>query len=146
MRKMNKKEINDFITNQTWATLCTVDAGGNPYAIEFNYFQLNGHICGLIKASGMTATNIENNPNVCLKICKTDESCREFQAVSCFGKGEYVDDPHGVLIGWDLLEERLKLPKGTYTHFKDKFLRKKNKYPLFWIKVEKMTGVTSLKK
>ena len=146
MRKMNQKEIKDFINTHTWTTLCTVDREGNPYAVEFNYFLLNGYICGLIKPSGTTAKNIEGNPNVCLKMCRTDESCRQYQAVSVFGKGEFVQDEEGVIKGWDLLEERLKLPKGTYAKFKEKFLKKKNKYPMFRMKPEKMTGITSIGK
>ncbi|HIC84935.1 MAG TPA: pyridoxamine 5'-phosphate oxidase family protein, partial [Desulfobacterales bacterium] len=107
MRMMTQKEIKDFIYNHTWATLCTVSVEGKPYAIEFSYFIMNSWICGLIKPKGTTATNIAHNPNVCLKMCRTDDSCREFTAVSCFGKAEFVDDPEGVLKGWDLLEERL---------------------------------------
>ncbi len=145
MRIMNEKEMLDLLNTHTWATLCTVDEEGNPYAIEFNYFLMDGYICGLIKPNGMTAKNIANNPNVCIKICRTDDSCREFMAVSVFGKAEFVQDIEGVLKGWDLLEQRLKLPKGTYAKYKDKFLKKKNKYPLFRVKPEKMTGITSLK-
>jgi nitroimidazol reductase NimA-like FMN-containing flavoprotein (pyridoxamine 5'-phosphate oxidase superfamily) len=141
---MKVSDIKSFINSHTWATLCTVSAEGSPYAIEFNYFLLDGYICGLIKPSGITAKNIDSNHSVCLKMCKTDESCREFTAVSCFGKGEFVDGPEGVLKGWDLLEERLKLPKGTYAKFKEKFIKKKNKYPMFRMKPEKMTGITSV--
>jgi len=146
MRKMKASEIKDFINKHTWATMCTVDAGGNPYAIEFNYFLLNGYICGLIKPTGTTANNIAGNPNVCLKMCKTDESCREFTAVSCIGKAEFVNDTEAVLKGWDLLEQRLKLPAGTYSKFKEKFAMMKIKYPLFRMKPEKMTGVAFVKK
>jgi nitroimidazol reductase NimA-like FMN-containing flavoprotein (pyridoxamine 5'-phosphate oxidase superfamily) len=145
MRKMIQKEIKDFINNHTWTTLCTVSAEGSPYAIEFNYFLLDSYICGLIKPNGTTAKNIAGNHSVCLKMCKTDDSCREFTAVSCFGKGEFVHDEDSVLKGWDLLEERLKLPKGTYAKFKERFIKKKNKYPMFRMKPEKMTGVTSVK-
>jgi len=144
MRKMTQKEISDFTDNHTWATLCTVSAEGNPYAIEFNYFLLGGYICGLIKPNGTTARNIAANQKVCLKMCRTDESCREFTAISAFGKGEFVHDEEGIIKGWDLLEERLKLPKGTYAKFKEKFMKKKNKYPMFKVKPEKMTGVTSV--
>ena len=146
MRKMNQGEIKDFVGNHTWTTLCTASAEGNPYAIEFNYFMMDGWICGLIKPKGTTAAHIAHNPKVCLKMCRTDDSCREFTAVSCFGRAEFVDDPEGVLKGWDLLEERLKLPKGAYTKYKEKFMRKKNKYPLFRAKIEKMTGITTVKK
>lgn len=146
MRKIKASEIKDFINKHTWATLCTVDAGGNPYAIEFNYFLLDGYICGLIKPNGTTANNISNNPNICLKMCRTDESCRKFTAISVFGKGEFVQEEDGVIKGWDLLEERLKLPKGTYAKFKEKFMKKKNKYPMFRMKPERMTGITTIKK
>lgn len=143
MRKMNKKEIKDFINTHTWATLCTVSAEGSPYAIEFNYFLLNGYICGLIKPNGTTAKNIAANPDVCLKMCRTDDSSREFTAASVFGKGEFVHDEEGVIKGWDLLEERLKLPQGTYEKYKEKFIKKKNKYPMFRMKPERMTGITT---
>ncbi len=159
MRKTAQKEIKDFINNHTWATLCTVSAEGNPYAIEFNYFLLDGYICGLIKPNGTTAKNIAVNQNICLKMCRTDESSREFTplesgvkapsfltgftAASVFGKGEFVHDEDGVIKGWDLLEDRLKLPKGTYEKFKEKFIKKKNKYPMFRMKPEKMTGITT---
>ncbi len=146
MRKMTQKEIKDFVDNHTWATLCTVSAEGNPYAIEFSYFMLDGCICGLIKPKGTTAAHIAHNPKVCLKMCKTDDSNREFTAASCFGRAEFVDDPEGVLKGWDLLEKRLKLPEGTYGIYKEKFMKKKNKYPLFRVKIENMTGITTAKK
>ncbi|GEM_PF-2367460 len=143
MRKMSEKEIKIFINKHTWATLCTVDAGGRPYAIEFNYFLSDGYICGLIKPNGETAKNISKNPAVCLKMCRTDESCRNFTAVSCFGKAEFIKDDEGVLKGWDMLEERLKLPKGTYSNYKERFKKKKNKYPLFRMKADTMTGITT---
>lgn len=146
MQKMTKQEIKKFISTYTWATLCTVDAEGKPYAIEFNYFVMNGFICGLIKPSGTTANNISLNPSVCLKICETDKSARKFTAVSCFGKADFVHDDEGVLKGWDLLEQRLGLPSGAYAKFKEKFMKKKNKYPLFRLKVEKMTGITTSEK
>jgi len=143
MRKMKLSEIKKFIHNHTWATLCTVSAEGTPYAIEFNYFLLDGYICGLIKPSGITAKNIANNPNVCLKMCRTDDSSRNFQAVSVFGRAEFVQDEEAVLKGWDLLEARLGLPKGHYAKFKEKFLHKRNKYPILRIKPQKLTGITS---
>lgn len=144
MRKMSQKEIKQFVDTHTWATLCTVGADGYPYAIEFSHFMLNGYICGLIKPSGLTAKNISNNPNICLKMCKTDDSCKNFTAVSIFGKGEFVHDDEGILNGWDLLEKKLKLPEGHYAKFKERFIKKKNKYPMFRMKPEKMTGVTTV--
>ncbi len=146
MRKMTSKEIKQFINAHTWATLCTVGAERQPYAVEFSYFMLNGCICGLIKPNGMTAKNISSNPNVCLKMCRTDESCRKFTAISVFGKGEFVQEEDGVIKGWDLLEERLKLPKGAYAKFKEKFINKANKYPMFRVKPAKITGVTTAQK
>lgn len=143
MRKMKASEIKDFLNTHTWATLCTVSAEGTPYAVEFSYFLLDGYVCGLIKPNGTTAKNIASNPNVCLKICRTDESCKRFTAVSLFGRGEFVHDEQGIIKGWDLLEERLKLPKGTYARFKERFIKKKNKYPMFRMKPEKMTGITT---
>lgn len=143
MRKMNKKEMRELLNDHALATLCTVDAEDTPYAIEFNYFLMDGDICGLVKPGGTTARNIARNPNVCLKICRTDESCREYRAVSCFGRAAFVDDPGGVLKGWDLLEQRLKLPAGAYGKFKEKFQKKKRHYPLFRMKPERMTGVTT---
>ncbi len=143
MRKMTSKEIKEFINAATWATLCTVNVEGIPYAIEFNYFLLDGYICGLIKPSGITAKNIANNSNVCLKMCRTDDSSRKFQAVSAFGRAEFIQDEETVLKGWDLLEERLGLPKGHYAKFKEKFLYKRDKYPIFRIKPQKLTGIRS---
>jgi len=143
---MKVSEIKEFIQGHTWATLCTVSEEGTPYAIEFSYFLLDGNICGLIKTSGITARNIANAPNVCLKMCRTDDSCREFTAVSVFGRGEFVHDEEAVLKGWDLLEQRLRLPSGTYSKFKERFMNKKKKYPIFRVKPEKMTGITTIKK
>jgi nitroimidazol reductase NimA-like FMN-containing flavoprotein (pyridoxamine 5'-phosphate oxidase superfamily) len=146
MRKMTKQEMTDLVQEHNLATLCTVDEDGSPYAVEFNYFLLGGDVCGLLKPRGNTARNIAGNARVCVKICRTDDACRAYRAVSCFGTGAFVQDPEMVLRGWDLLEERLKLPKGTYAPFKEKFERKRNKYPLFRMRIERMTGVTSLKK
>ncbi len=146
MRKMTKKEMTDLVHEHNLATLCTVDQEGSPYAVEFNYFILGRDVCGLIKPSGKTGTNIKANNLVCLKICRTDEACRAYRAVSCFGTGAFVQDPEMVLRGWDLLEERLKLPRGTYAPYKEKFKRKRKKYPLFRMHIETMTGITSLSK
>jgi len=143
MRKMKKKEMEDFIREHTWTTLCTVDTKGNPYAVEFTYFLLDGDIYGLLKPMGRTAANLAFNERVCLKMCRTDERCRSYIAVSCFGRGGFVQEPENVLRGWDLLEERLGLPPGTYDPFKERFRRKRKKYPLFRARVESMTGIAS---
>ncbi|MCX8069384.1 MAG: pyridoxamine 5'-phosphate oxidase family protein [Thermodesulfovibrionales bacterium] len=146
MKKMKASEIREFLKTHTWATLCTVSAEGSPYAIEFSYFLLDGYICGLIKSTGTTARNIATNPNVCLKVCRSDDACKQFTAVSLFGKAEFVHDTEAVLKGWDLLERRLKLQPGTYAKFKERFIKKKNKYPMFRMKPEKMTGITTILK
>ena len=144
MRKMNQKEIKNLINRHRWATLCTVDPEGKPYAIEFTCFLMDDHVCGLINPRGTSAKNVKNNPNVCLKMCRTDGLCRQFQAVSCFGIGEFVDDRQTIARAWDLLESRLNLPEGTYKGQKEKFMDKRKKSPLFRMKPQKMTGVTSV--
>lgn len=70
MGKMNQKEIKNFINGHRWATLCTVDPEGKPYAIEFTCFLMDDHVCGLINPRGTSAKNVKNNPNVCLKMCR----------------------------------------------------------------------------
>ncbi|MBE9581512.1 MAG: pyridoxamine 5'-phosphate oxidase family protein [Proteobacteria bacterium] len=140
---MKQKEMRNLINKHAWATLCTVDPEGKPYAIEFTYFLMDGYICGLINPRGATARNIRHGPNVCLKMCRADELCKEFQAVSCFGTGEFVDDREAIGRAWDLLERKLNLPEGAYHGHKGKFMDKRKKSPLFRMKPEKITGVTS---
>jgi nitroimidazol reductase NimA-like FMN-containing flavoprotein (pyridoxamine 5'-phosphate oxidase superfamily) len=101
---MEEKQIKDLMKRCTWGTLTTVDENCNPYAIEFTYFMMDGKICALINPNGTTAKNLEKNSNVCFKICLSDPMCKNFEAVSCFGKGFFEQDKEILGIAWDELD------------------------------------------
>ncbi len=69
MRPMTKEEIVDLIQDHRWTTLCTVTPDGEPYAIEFSYFLMDGCVCGMIHPDGKTSENLKHQPRVCLKMC-----------------------------------------------------------------------------
>ena len=145
MRKMKNEEIEALLHAFGWVTLCMVDPLGNPYATEFSYFLDNGDICGLVHPRGKAAACIELNPSVCVKICDSDVQCRNYQAVSCFGKAcfEKLREPDRVAWAWDSLEAQLRLEDGRYNVYKERYLRTGRALPLLRVKVDHCTGITS---
>jgi hypothetical protein len=140
---MEEEQMKDLMKRCTWGTLTTVDENGNPYAIEFTYFMMDGKLCALINPNGTTAKNLENNSNVCFKICLSDSLSKKFEAVSCFGKGLFEQDKDKLSKAWNELEKRIVKPKGTYKKFKEKFSDPEKSSPLFLMTIEKMTGVAN---
>lgn len=144
MRKMKITEIDHFIKNFGWATLCMADSSGQPYAIEYSYFLDGDEICGLVHASGRTSQIIAENNRVCLKICEADRYCKNYTAVSCFGTARYekLTDKIEVAAAWDAMENQLEA-YGKYEVYKKKYLREGKTLPVLRITVTEKTGITS---
>ena len=146
MRKINQTEIDQFLAGFGWATLCLVDPDGRPYAIEFSYFLDGEDICGLVHPRGRAAACLESNNNVCVKICDSDRQCKNYRAVSCFGKAwfENLTDPKKVAWAWDCLEAQLRLENGKYGIYKKRYLKSGRALPLFRVMVDARTGITNI--
>jgi nitroimidazol reductase NimA-like FMN-containing flavoprotein (pyridoxamine 5'-phosphate oxidase superfamily) len=140
---MDEEQMKDLMKRCSWGTLATVSKDGSPYAIEFSYFMMDGKICALINPNGTTAKNLENNPRACFKVCLCDNLCKKFEAISCFGEGSFEQDRGKICLAWNLLEQRLGLPSGTYSKFKKKYSDPDKSSPLLTISVDRMTGVAN---
>jgi nitroimidazol reductase NimA-like FMN-containing flavoprotein (pyridoxamine 5'-phosphate oxidase superfamily) len=142
---MEEDQMKDLLERCAWGTLATIDMEGNPYAIEFTYFMMEGRICAMINPNGTTAKNLLKNPNSIFKVCLSDPLCRKFEAVSIYGKGKFEQDKEKVGKGWDMLEERLHYKHGAYGKAKEKFTMPDSPSTLFVMTIEKMTGVANHK-
>lgn len=144
MRKMKSDEIEEFLQNFGWATLCMADGQGKPYAIEYSYYLSNGDICGLVHSTGRAATILAANNQVCLKICDADPNCESFTAISCFGTARYekLTDIIEIASAWDAVEKQLGA-EGKYDAHKQKYLNGKKSLPVLKVTVQDKTGVTS---
>jgi len=145
MRTMKDEEMDALLENFGWATVCMVDPDGNPYAIEISYFLDRDEICGLVHPRGQAARCLGGNQSVCVKVCDSDPQCRNYQAVSCFGKAyfESLTGPEEVGRAWDKLAGQLRLRNGEYDIYKNRYLSTGRPLPLLRIMVDKRTGVTS---
>lgn len=146
MRRMKPEEISKLIEEFGWATLCMVDPGGRPYAIEFSYFLNDADICGLVHPRGMTAACLSAEPRVCVKLCDSDSRCRDYRAASCFGTAafEWISDPERIAWAWDSLERQLGASDGRFEAYKQRHIASGRGLPLLRIRVEERTGVTSM--
>jgi nitroimidazol reductase NimA-like FMN-containing flavoprotein (pyridoxamine 5'-phosphate oxidase superfamily) len=140
MFKMKQEDMIALIERRKWGTLCSVCDDGTPYAIECTYFLMNGDICALINPRGKSSWNIARDPRVMFKICESDDLCERFQAISCFGIGEFVSDRNEISKAWDELEKRTGLQPGSYEKHKARFADPSVSSPLFKLKIEQMTG------
>lgn len=145
MFKMEEDQMKRLLERCAWGTLATTGPDGQPYAIEFTYFMMDGRICAMINPKGTTAKNISKNPKLCFKVCLSDPLCRKFEALSCFGTGSFEQDREIMKRGWDLLEKRLSYDPGTYSKAKEKFSDPELPSPLFKMTIENMTGVANHK-
>ena len=144
MRKMKPDEIEEFLQNFGWATLCMADEQGKPYAIEYSYYLQDGAICGLVHSTGRAATILATNNQVCLKVCDADAHCESYTAISCFGTARYekLTDIVEIATAWDAMEKQLGAG-GQYDVHKQKYLNGKKNLPVLKITVQEKTGVTN---
>ena len=142
IRKMTEPEIEQTVKKLNWASICTVTPGGSPYAIEATPFFDEDKICFMINPKGTTAKNIRANPDVLIKFTQTTIGLLNWLGISCFGKGEFIQNKDALRRGWELLGSVMKT---DYTKAADKFCTNPQDSPLLSIKVEQMTGRCNFK-
>ena len=142
IRKMTEPEIEQTVKKLNWASICTVTPGGSPYAIEATPFFDKDKICFMINPKGTTAKNIRANPDVLIKFTQTTIGLLNWLGISCFGKGEFIQNKDALRRGWELLGSVMKT---DYTKAADKFCTNPQDSPLLSIKVEQMTGRCNFK-
>lgn len=136
MRPMREEEMRALVERATWATICTVDGSGAPYAIEATPFQMAGCACFMINPRGGTFTNVAQNPRVLVKYTATWDDLAGWAGVSCFGQGRFVAGADLVAEGWRLLGRVLGQDfSAAAARFSGKA-----RSPLFMVTVERMTG------
>ena len=112
MRKMTASEMEKAVRSCRWASICTVMPEGKPYAIEATPFFDGDRICFMINPHGVTAHNIQSNPNVLLKFTQTNPDLSNWLGVSCFGRGALYTRERGyttrVETSWSCYENRLQ--------------------------------------
>ena len=137
MRKMNPEEMEKLLTLAGWATICTVNEDGSPYAVEATCFRDGNSIGFMINPRGTTATNIKARPQVLLKYTLSDTPMHNWAGVSLFGVGEMVTDAEAIGKGWDALSVAMNT---DYSSAKEKFIKTPEKSPFLKVSFEKMTG------
>lgn len=137
MRVMTPEEMETAIQRCNWATICTADPEGTPYAIEATPFRMDACHCFMINPRGGTWKNLRSNPRVLLKYTLTNKDLSLWAGISCHGKGEFLMNEEALLQGWRLLAEVM----GTdYSQAAATFCRCTDRSPLFRVRVESMTG------
>ncbi|MCG8471017.1 MAG: pyridoxamine 5'-phosphate oxidase family protein [Desulfobacterales bacterium] len=137
MRKMKETEIDLMLQHAGWATICTVNEDGTPYAVEATYFKDNDALGFMINPRGTTAKNIKARPSVLLKLTTSDGPMHNWAGVSLFGMGKMVTEAKAIGRGWDLLSAAMKT---DYSAAKEKFIKSPEKSPFLRIAIEKRTG------
>ena len=143
MRQMDEEEIETLVTKAGWATICTVDGQGAPYAVEATYFRDGDALGFMINPRGTTATHVKARPDVLLKLTASDAAMHHWAGVSLFGKGEMVTDMEAMARGWDTLGAAMDT---DYSSARDRFSKTPERSPLLKITVEKRTGRCSARR
>jgi nitroimidazol reductase NimA-like FMN-containing flavoprotein (pyridoxamine 5'-phosphate oxidase superfamily) len=137
MRKMTEIEINDLVQKSNWATICTVTPEGLPYAVEATYFIDGDYIGFMINPRGRTMQNLVQNPNLLLKITRTNDDLSEWAGVSLFGTGQNITDSAKIRKGWDLLAIVMNT---DYSHVAKKFTETNRLSPYLRCRITRRTG------
>jgi len=67
MRALREEEMRQLVAQAKWASICTVDESGAPYAIEATPFLMDDSVCFMISPRGGTFRNMAGNDRVLLK-------------------------------------------------------------------------------
>jgi nitroimidazol reductase NimA-like FMN-containing flavoprotein (pyridoxamine 5'-phosphate oxidase superfamily) len=142
MRKMNEREIRDFISDWSWCTIVSTD-GDKPYAIEVTYVTDGQYMyCGS-RPGGTMHTCLKKNRNVLLKICDADRTYQTWRAATVRGQAEFITDRDEV---FRIIRLIAKI-RGREENFFDKvaaFILKNPDGPsLFRLLINDISGVTS---
>ena len=134
---MTPEEMQGVIQRCNWATICTVDEQGLPYAVEATPFQMGEYICFMINPRGGTWKNLQGNANVLLKYTLASPDLDFWAGVSCRGTGEFLIDAPTLREGWRLLGEVMRT---DYSKAAETFARCTERSPLFRVRVAETTG------
>jgi len=137
MRKMTEQEMLDVIALSNWANICTVGADNRPYAIEATPFPFDGHVAFMINPRGTTYKNLKTNNNVLLKYTYSELDLSAWAGVSCYGVGEFINDPELIHRGWMEFGEMLDWDVEKAA---DRFSKNPERSPMFLVKITEMTG------
>lgn len=136
MRPMREEEMRCVVARAKWATICTVDESGGPYAIEATPFLMEDCVCFMISPRGGTFKSVSVSDRVLLKFTLTWDDMAGWAGVSCFGRGRFVADDALLARGWRLLGQALGQ---DFSAALARFAGKAES-PLFMVGVERMTG------
>lgn len=141
---MTPDEIQRLLNEVTWGTVCSVTPEGEPYAVEFTYFEDGGDFCGIINPSGTIAACVRHQPKVCLKVCESSRLSTGYRGASLFGMAALVEtkEPEEMVRLWKVLEMRMKKP-GCFAAASEKYSKVGNLLPVLRINVDRRSGVTS---
>lgn len=137
MRRMNQDEMDGVVSKLKWASICTVDGDGKPYAVEATPFFCENDICFMINPKGTTAKNLAGDENVLLKYTYAGDDLAEWAGVSLFGRGSFEHDPVKIRQGWSDLGAVMGADYGAAA---DKFCAVPENSPMLRVRIEKMTG------
>jgi nitroimidazol reductase NimA-like FMN-containing flavoprotein (pyridoxamine 5'-phosphate oxidase superfamily) len=137
MRAMTPEEMQSLVRYCRWASICTVNAEGAPYAIEATPFFMGGAHCFMINPRGGTWKNLRHNPRVLLKYTLAGDDLSCWAGVSCHGSGEFTPDVESLRAGWKLLGQVMG---ADYSRAAEKFAGHPDRSPLFRVQVREMTG------
>lgn len=137
MRIMSDEEMRQVMRLCRWATICSVDPEGAPYAIEATPFHDGEDVCFMINPRGGTWRNVQANPRVLLKFTLASPGLLWWAGVSCHGRGGFDTDPANIRQGWALLGEVMKQ---DYSRFAERFCANPERSPLFRVEVRAITG------
>lgn len=137
MRAMTDREIQAVLELARWGTICTVSPDHTPYAIEATPYWDGGDICFMINPRGLTRRNLDQNPNVLVKMTLASRNLSWWAGVSCMGTGRFDKDPDAILRGFQLLGAVMG---ADYTAAGEKHYRTPETSPLLRVKTETRTG------
>ena len=137
MRVMTSEEMRTVVEKCNWATICTVDPAGRPYAVEATPYTDGGDTCVMITPRGGTWRGLEHAPHVLLKYTLTSRDLRWWAGVSGHGTGRFDPDPEAIRRGFELLG---KVMGADYSRAGEHHAARAGRSPLLRVIVREYTG------
>ena len=137
MRVMTTQEMQIVVQKCKWATICTVDPQGRPYAVEATPYLDGQDTCFLINPRGGTWRSLQHSDYVLLKYTLTSRDLHWWAGVSGHGLGRFDPDPVAIKRGFDLLGAVMQ---ADYSKAGDYHAGRTGRSPLLRISVREYTG------
>jgi nitroimidazol reductase NimA-like FMN-containing flavoprotein (pyridoxamine 5'-phosphate oxidase superfamily) len=123
MRKMDEKEMRDFIAEWKWGTLIAVE-GDKPYAVEVAYASDEKYLyCGSMPG-GRMARCVKANANVVFKICDSPPDHSSWKAVIIEGKAERMTTKEDHQYFLRLLAKKMGRPEDFFDNVLDHIMKR----------------------